>query len=498
MAINITLNEITAANNLSNINANFATIEAALVDALNRDGTTPNTMSASLDMNSQDIINGGTATFSDIVVAGSSVAASAVAAAASAAAAAASAASVATSEANAATSATAAATSAGAAATSESTVTAAAAAAATSETNAATSETNAGTSETNAAASAAAADVDATTSAANAVTTTADVVLTNADVVSTNADVVLTNADVVLTNANVVLTNADVVTTNAAIATVRKADGRLTLTTAVPITTSDVTGAGTIYYTPYGGNTLSIYDGTSAWVTTSFSELSLTLSGGTASKPHDVFADYNAGSTILNLTAWTNDTTRATALVLQDGTYVKSGATDHLYLGTIYLDGSKQCDDSLESRHVWNMYNRMTRPVRRHDSTDNWTYTTNTWRQANASTSNRISLVAGLDEDAACVHLIASATSTFALTSVYGGIGLDSTTAISPDSIRALVTCDGTGWYEFNSAYNGFIGIGKHELTWLEKSAAFGTTTWYGDSATPLDILSGMTGTWRA
>lgn len=41
----------------TNINANSAAIEAALENTLSRDGTTPNTMSADLDMNSQKVTN---------------------------------------------------------------------------------------------------------------------------------------------------------------------------------------------------------------------------------------------------------------------------------------------------------------------------------------------------------------------------------------------------------------------------------------------------------
>lgn len=52
--------------------------------------------------------------------------------------------------------------------------------------------------------------------------------------------------------------------------------GRLTLTSGTPITTADVTGATTVYYTPYNGNGISLYDG-SAWVGVSFSEVSIKL-----------------------------------------------------------------------------------------------------------------------------------------------------------------------------------------------------------------------------
>lgn len=57
MAISVTLNTITSGYNLSKINANFTAISAALQDALSRTGTSPNTMSADIDMNNNDLIN---------------------------------------------------------------------------------------------------------------------------------------------------------------------------------------------------------------------------------------------------------------------------------------------------------------------------------------------------------------------------------------------------------------------------------------------------------
>ena len=58
----LTLTDLTSlssneANAVSTINANWALIETALENTLSRDGTTPNTMSADLDMNSNDILN---------------------------------------------------------------------------------------------------------------------------------------------------------------------------------------------------------------------------------------------------------------------------------------------------------------------------------------------------------------------------------------------------------------------------------------------------------
>ena len=50
----LTTDRLTA---ISNINSNFTAIETALENTLSRDGTTPNTMSANLDLNSYFITN---------------------------------------------------------------------------------------------------------------------------------------------------------------------------------------------------------------------------------------------------------------------------------------------------------------------------------------------------------------------------------------------------------------------------------------------------------
>lgn len=66
------------------LNTAFDAIEAAMENTLSRNGTSPNTMSADLDLGSNDILNAGTVNATDVIVGGVSVAANVVAAAASA------------------------------------------------------------------------------------------------------------------------------------------------------------------------------------------------------------------------------------------------------------------------------------------------------------------------------------------------------------------------------------------------------------------------------
>lgn len=181
-------------------------------------------------------------------------------------------------------------------------------------------------------------------------------------------------------------------------------NGRLTLTTGTPITTSAVTAATTLYFTPYCGGQIALYDGSTSWSLFDLTEISASLSGLTADTNYDVFVYDNTGLT-LDLVAWSTATARATALTTQDGVYVKSGATTRRYVGTIRITGTTgQCEDSLggsnsiAKRFVWNYYNRVPRQAYVIESTSSWTYSTGTWRRMNANTNMQVQFVVGVDE----------------------------------------------------------------------------------------------------
>ena len=137
-------------------------------------------------------------------------------------------------------------------------------------------------------------------------------------------------------------------------------EGRLTLLTGVPVTLADQAAKTTIYFTPFKGNRISLYDGT-GWVTHVFTQKSLTVPA-TTSTPFDIFAYSDSGTVTLEALNWTNDTTRATALTTQDGVLVKTGVTTRRYLGTgrtTAVEG--QIEDSVALRFLWNYYNRVER-----------------------------------------------------------------------------------------------------------------------------------------
>jgi len=151
--------------------------------------------------------------------------------------------------------------------------------------------------------------------------------------------------------------------TDSLIAGTKPAEGRLTLTSGNPDILTNQTDKTTVYYTPYCGDTIALYDGSSAWSLVNFSELSLDASGYDPSSLYDVFCYNNSGTATLEGLKWTDGSTRATALTRQNGVYVKSGATTRRYIGTICTMADTNIDDSETFRFVWNMYNQILKPV---------------------------------------------------------------------------------------------------------------------------------------
>jgi len=164
--------------------------------------------------------------------------------------------------------------------------------------------------------------------------------------------------------------------------------GRLTLVTATPVMTSDQVSKTAVYYTPYNGNLVPIYNGTS-FTPIEFSELTLTLAAQHATNTiYDVFVWSESGvMTIGTGPAWdtstagsgdrgtgasTTEITRingvlvnsVSATMRNSSTTYSVGANLATYVGSILIDGSAgqvTCHTSYgQSRKwsVWNAYNR--------------------------------------------------------------------------------------------------------------------------------------------
>lgn len=184
-------------------------------------------------------------------------------------------------------------------------------------------------------------------------------------------------------------------------------EGRLTLVSGDPV--GETSSSTTLYYTPYNGNRIALYNGTN-WVICTFTQITQALTGLAANTNFDVFIyDSNADGVAetLDIVAWTNATTRATAPVLQDGVYVKSGATGRRFVGTIRTTGSTgTCADSdggnsAGSRYVCNFYNKVSRKTLGNfaTGTSSWTYASNVPRNWNSTGPSQNFVKTGLNGD---------------------------------------------------------------------------------------------------
>lgn len=265
--------------------------------------------------------------------------------------------------------------------------------------------------------------------------------------------------------------------------------GRLTLTSGTPITTSDVTAATDIYFTPYHGHQIALYDGSSNWELLTFSEISVSVPS-TSATPFDIFVYNNSGTVTLATSDWTNDTTRAIALTTQDGVYVKSGTPTYRYLGTGRTTSvAGQTEDSLTKRFLWNHCNRVHRALEVQESTSSWSYGTNSWRAANNSTANRVEFVLGLAEGIVTLILHAGGRAGTSGEEFGVGIGQDSTSSYHTDTLGLFGEYNVDWDKQANGTLHTVPSVGYHYYQWLE-IAPSGTATFYGNGIG----ISGMGG----
>lgn len=258
-------------------------------------------------------------------------------------------------------------------------------------------------------------------------------------------------------------------------------DFRLTLTTGVPVTNTDVTAATVLYASPYIGNRITLFNASGVPTVVSSAEISIAVPA-TTSQMYDVFGYSNAGVFTLELLAWTNDTTRATALVqTTTGALAKSGDLTRRYLGSFRTTNvSGQTEDSKTKRYLWNYYHRTRRVLRRIESTANWTYTTAAYRQANAAAANQVDVVIGVQEVELWLTLAAEVNNDTGGTGGNVSIGEDSTTVALAMVVGGGLSFVATQFMPIQAFLSHWPAVGRHFYAWLEYSAASGVTTWYG------------------
>lgn len=249
------------------------------------------------------------------------------------------------------------------------------------------------------------------------------------------------------------------------------------------IQTGDVASATSLYYEPFVGGQLPIWNGTSFQVQ-NFSELALAIpSSRLANTIYDVcITTTTAGAysatgtpTAVFSVAWTTSTAGAgnrgsgagTAQIAQvNGIWVNAVAISAVngantysvpanactIVATVLIDGTAgQITNTTTwgSARKWsvsNFYNQQPIVLVEGDSTANWTYSTSTVRQSNGSANNKITIVLGLPTQKPAMEMnqFVQAISDGSSDTGAGqfGIGFNSTTAFSGTNAQVGITAN--------------------------------------------------------
>lgn len=150
-----------------------------------------------------------------------------------------------------------------------------------------------------------------------------------------------------------------------------------------------------LFYVPYNGNVVMLWDGTS-WVNRTLTTITISLTGLAAATGYDVFIYWNSGTSavVAETVAWSAGAsvvadadpiaasssnpnkyavTRATALTTQNNRFVKNAEPTKLYVGSFHTTNTAgQTADTLSQRLVANQYNRIRKRIKGSQSIYNY------------------------------------------------------------------------------------------------------------------------------
>lgn len=259
-------------------------------------------------------------------------------------------------------------------------------------------------------------------------------------------------------------------------------NGRITLQSGDPTYYNDISGS-TIYYCPYLGNNISLYNvSTSSWQLYSFNEISLGLSSLTTDTNYDIFLYDNGSNLVLERVAWSNNSTRSVALVYQDGVLVKSGSLNKRYIGTIRSTSTNTTEDSASRRFIFNINNKISKILSASDNTTH-TYTSSTIRSYRNITTlglTRTEFIIGLSNqpiDLTCNSVFSTETTTSSV-----GLSIDSISVFNTSAVNTTYISPGPALvlYNTSSDYITNLNAGYHYIQLLQSGSSI--TTFYNSS----------------
>jgi hypothetical protein len=292
---------------------------------------------------------------------------------------------------------------------------------------------------------------------------------------------------------------------------------RLSLTSGVSVTTSDVAGATSVFLiagqsATSNGTTLT--SDTSAQLTLALDSNSGHTGYHQSGKNFDVFRINDSGTIRIGTgPAWTSDTARgsgagttelttlgntgifvnANSILIRfgsvSGNTVTIPASQALYLGSFRTTADGQTEDSQARRFLYNNFNVAQRTLLRNESAVSWTVAkaaspgASGYSQANANTANKVEVLAGLTGGAISLNAAGQWTSSASGFEYLVGIGLNSTT-VSSHTTSQEAQSSAVSRYSTLASYNGYLSLGYQPFNWLEQNFSdTGTATSFGTSA---------------
>jgi len=302
-----------------------------------------------------------------------------------------------------------------------------------------------------------------------------------------------------------------------------KPGGRLTLTALTPVLTTILSGQNIIRYTPHENNVCPIYDGT-RFAPTVFSELTQTTTDTTKSPAactsnvnYDLFVWNDAGTIrctrgpVWGSTALRGTGAGTTELDRVQGIHVNKFAITNgpaagrgTYVGTIHTNGSSTVDfvpgnglSTGATNGLWNKYNRVPFNCAVNESANTYTMQSVTPRSMNSSTTNRLNIITGLEEDGFVVSVYGACTINANGEGGYVGIGLDVTASFSAlqGNMRTITDLTIGKNVNLHCTANG-TQMGFHFYQAVERcTAAVAAVTFFGDNNNPPnEVQAGITG----